>query len=176
MTPLANLDRIQREMPSDSAGNAPKKSIDKTLMKKLAKQKAKEKVKYMNRRKQKQAERDGVPKEVVVAEAPSTEAPAPSWEKKSAEEEAIQYLQEFGTDGWKFKKVRQTWLLQHTYDREKITDDVFALLLDYLDGLKGMCRTKTFEEAEGIVKSKEEEGKEEPRYERALKVVQALSQ
>ena len=55
-------------------------------------------------------------------------------------------------------------------------EEVFTpLLLPYLEGLKGVSRTKTFEEAEAIVKANEDGGND-PRYERALKVLEALAQ
>ena len=39
--------------------------------------------------------------------------------------------------------------------------------------MQGVSRTKTFEEAEAIVKSVETDDKEDTRYDRALKVVEA---
>merc|ERR1712086_492130 len=70
-----------------------------------------------------------------VAEDDEPEAPKES----KAKNEAIAYLASFGFDGWKFKKVRQTWLLQHIYDGAKLEDRHFPQLLLYLAGLKVPC-------------------------------------
>jgi hypothetical protein len=61
--------------------------------------------------------------------------------------------------------------------QEELPDKVFSpLLLPYLEGLKGVSRDKTFEEAENIVKESEDAEKEDPRYNRAMKVVETLAQ
>lgn len=49
---------------------------------------------------------------------------------------------------WNFRKVRQVWLLQNMFDQEKIPDEDFSILLKYLEGLKGVAKEKTIEEAE----------------------------
>ena len=77
-----------------------KNSIDKTLMKKLAKKDAKQKVKYMKQRKAMQAERDGKDESAGADDAapealaePVTTGDENQWDKKSAQQEAISYLQ-----------------------------------------------------------------------------------
>ena len=52
---------------------------------------------------------------------------------------------------WKFQKVRQVWLLQHMYDTELVTEPTFAIMIEYLGGLKGAGRTATLEEAEKVL-------------------------
>eukprot|EP00656_Telonema_subtile_P004442 TRINITY_DN12021_c0_g1_i1.p1 TRINITY_DN12021_c0_g1~~TRINITY_DN12021_c0_g1_i1.p1 ORF type:complete len:188 (+),score=39.62 TRINITY_DN12021_c0_g1_i1:195-758(+) len=109
----------------------------------------------------------------------SEAAPEPA-EPSTACREAIAYLQAFGYDGWKFKKVRQTWLLQHIYDKTQLEDKHFPMLLKYLAGLKGVSRTKTLEEAQAIVKTHEEDedgpvAKEDSKHERAMQIVGAVS-
>ncbi|CAO3689489.1 unnamed protein product [Umbelopsis vinacea] len=65
---------------------------------------------------------------------------------------AIEYLRAWKSDpqSWKFQKVRQTWLLANIYDDIKIKDEDFAILLDYLQELKGKARQTTIEEATQI--------------------------
>ena len=59
--------------------------------------------------------------------------------------------------------------------QEQMPDDVFSpLLITYLEGLKGVSRTKTLEEAKEIVKAVEQEDSQDTRYDRAIKVVTSL--
>uniref|UniRef100_UPI00398E862E uncharacterized protein C7orf50 homolog isoform X2 n=1 Tax=Pristiophorus japonicus TaxID=55135 RepID=UPI00398E862E len=53
---------------------------------------------------------------------------------------------------WRFQKTRQTWLLQHMYDCDKISAKHFTQLLGYLDGLKGNARELTIQKAEALIK------------------------
>ena len=39
---------------------------------------------------------------------------------------------------WKFKKVRDAYLLQHKYDPTKLPKKEFKIFLDYIDGMKGL--------------------------------------
>ncbi|XP_014663190.1 PREDICTED: uncharacterized protein C7orf50 homolog [Priapulus caudatus] len=72
---------------------------------------------------------------------------------------AIEYLKSFTSDKakWKFCKVRQIWLLQHMYDVDKLSGSDFALLLEYLEDLKGQARSRTAEEAETMLRSLDQE-------------------
>ncbi|KAI9281751.1 hypothetical protein BC943DRAFT_329508 [Umbelopsis sp. AD052] len=65
---------------------------------------------------------------------------------------AIDYLRTWKSDrsGWKFQKVRQIWLLANMYDEVKISDEDFAILLEYVQDLKGKARQVTIEEATQI--------------------------
>ena len=38
---------------------------------------------------------------------------------------------------WKFNKNTQSWLIRHMYEPDKVTKHSFAILLEYLHGLKG---------------------------------------
>ncbi|XP_006894383.1 PREDICTED: uncharacterized protein C7orf50-like [Elephantulus edwardii] len=49
---------------------------------------------------------------------------------------------------WKFQKTRQTWLLVHMYNPDKVPDEHFPTLLAYLEGLKGQARELTVQKAE----------------------------
>lgn len=40
-------------------------------------------------------------------------------------------------DAWKFNKNTQSWLIRHMYEANKVSKSTFALLLEYLEGLKG---------------------------------------
>ncbi|KAM4697523.1 protein cholesin [Rhinophrynus dorsalis] len=74
--------------------------------------------------------------------------------KPSACDLALQYLTSWSKkqDEWKFQKTRQTWLLMHMYDTEKVPDEYFKILLDYLGGLKGSARDTTVQKAEALMK------------------------
>ncbi|KAJ2961257.1 hypothetical protein NQZ79_g3500 [Umbelopsis isabellina] len=65
---------------------------------------------------------------------------------------SVEYLRAWKSDrsSWKFQKVRQTWLLSNLYDEIKIGDEDFAILLEYLQELKGKARQTTIEEATQI--------------------------
>ncbi|XP_070783099.1 uncharacterized protein C7orf50 homolog [Enoplosus armatus] len=97
-----------------------------------------------------------------------------------APQQALDYLTcwaETRTE-WKFQKTRQTWLLQHMFDSEKIPDEKFSLLLQYLEGLRGAAKDTTVQKALALV---EESGKApedtvvQQRAHRAREVIQLLS-
>ncbi|MED6269011.1 hypothetical protein CHARACLAT_028595, partial [Characodon lateralis] len=79
---------------------------------------------------------------------------------------------------WKFQKSRQTWLLQNMYDSEKIPDETFVVLLQYLEGLWGKAKETTVLKALMLV---EESGKApkdiavQQRAQRAREVIQLFS-
>lgn len=52
---------------------------------------------------------------------------------------------------WRFQKTRQTWLLLHMYDHDKVPDEHFSTLLAYLEGLKGRARELTVQKAEALM-------------------------
>ncbi|CAH2307233.1 Hypothetical predicted protein [Pelobates cultripes] len=74
--------------------------------------------------------------------------------KPSVCELSLQYLKSWSEKrkDWKFQKTRQIWLLQNMYDQEKISDDYFPILLEYLEGLKGSARDTTVKQAEDLMK------------------------
>ncbi|XP_072311816.1 protein cholesin [Eucyclogobius newberryi] len=78
---------------------------------------------------------------------------------------------------WKFQKTRQTWLLQHMFDSEKVSDDKFAVLLQYLEGLQGAAKDTTIQKALGLVQHSGEAPNTDvqQRAHRAREVVQLLS-
>ncbi|XP_018091867.1 uncharacterized protein C7orf50 homolog isoform X2 [Xenopus laevis] len=74
--------------------------------------------------------------------------------KPSGCELALQYLKSWSKkhEEWKFQKTRQTWLLLHMYDPEKVPDKYFKILLDYIAGLQGRARDTTVQKAEALMK------------------------
>uniref|UniRef100_A0A803YE19 WKF domain-containing protein n=1 Tax=Meleagris gallopavo TaxID=9103 RepID=A0A803YE19_MELGA len=80
---------------------------------------------------------------------------------------------------WKFQKTRQTWLLSHMYEKEKVPDEHFTILLDYLQGLKGSARDTTVQKAEALMQELDGSDAEDPtvmeKCERIRQVLQLLS-
>lgn len=60
-----------------------------------------------------------------------------AWVKKDSED-----TDKFGPEGqkWQFSRATQRWLLTHAFEQAKVDKDTFALLLKYLDGLRGAAR------------------------------------
>ncbi|CAM4620638.1 unnamed protein product [Caretta caretta] len=84
--------------------------------------------------------------------------------KPSGAELALEYLTSWSKKPkeWKFQKTRQTWLLLHMYDKEKVPDEYFSILLDYLEGLKGSARDVTMQKAEALMKEYDNSDTEDP--------------
>ncbi|XP_065416120.1 uncharacterized protein C7orf50 homolog isoform X2 [Chrysemys picta bellii] len=101
--------------------------------------------------------------------------------KPSGAELALEYLTSWSKNPkeWKFQKTRQTWLLWHMYEKEKVPDEYFSILLDYLEGLKGSARDVTMQKAEALMKEYDNSDTEDPdlleKCERIRKVLQLLS-
>ncbi|XP_042636897.1 uncharacterized protein C7orf50 homolog [Orycteropus afer afer] len=81
---------------------------------------------------------------------PATPAPATPVPASSGATLALDYLSGWAQkhQKWKFQKTRQTWLLVHMYDSNKVPDEYFPTLLAYLEGLKGQARELTVQKAE----------------------------
>ncbi|XP_025909955.1 uncharacterized protein C7orf50 homolog isoform X2 [Nothoprocta perdicaria] len=109
--------------------------------------------------------------------SPKKEVP----QKPSGSELALAYLTSWSEkpEEWKFQKTRQTWLLLHMYDKEKVPDEYFSILLDYLQGLKGSARDVTVQKAEALMKELDDSDAEaaglEEKSERIRQVLQLLS-
>lgn len=101
--------------------------------------------------------------------------------KLSGPELALAYLTSWSENPkeWKFQKTRQTWLLSHMYEKEKVPDEYFTILLDYLQGLKGSARDTTVQKAEALMQELDGSDAEDPavmeRCERIRQVLQLLS-
>ncbi|XP_051789641.1 uncharacterized protein C7orf50 homolog isoform X2 [Erpetoichthys calabaricus] len=91
-----------------------------------------------------------------------------------AAELALQYLRCWyeNRQVWKFQKTRQTWLLQNMYDKQKVPDEDFAVLLEYLEGLQGSARATTVSKAESVVRDHDDS---EEMTDRARQIIQLLS-
>lgn len=78
--------------------------------------------------------------------------------KPSAAVLALEYLQGWARkqESWRFQKTRQTWLLLHMYDEDKVPEEHFGTLLDYLEGLKGSARELTVQKAEALMQKLDE--------------------
>ncbi|XP_074775007.1 protein cholesin isoform X2 [Athene noctua] len=102
-------------------------------------------------------------------------------QKQSGSERALAYLTSWSEnrEEWKFQKTRQTWLLLHMYDKEKVPDKYFTILLDYLQGLQGGARDITVQKAEAFMKEFDGSDAEDPnlleKCERIRQVLQLLS-
>ncbi|XP_042336567.1 uncharacterized protein C7orf50 homolog isoform X2 [Sceloporus undulatus] len=101
--------------------------------------------------------------------------------KPSGLELALNYLTNWSESPreWKFQKTRQTWLLLHMYDKEKVPDSYFSILLRYLEGLQGNARETTVQKAEALMKEYDKSETEDAslleKCERIRKVLQLLS-
>lgn len=97
-----------------------------------------------------------------------------------APQQALDYLTCWAQNRkeWKFQKTRQTWLLQHIFDSEKIPDEKFPVLLQYVEGLRGGARDTTVQKALALVEESgqaPEDGTVQQRAQRAREVIQLLS-
>ncbi|XP_066497002.1 uncharacterized protein C7orf50 homolog [Tiliqua scincoides] len=101
--------------------------------------------------------------------------------KPSGSELALEYLTSWSKNPkeWKFQKARQTWLLLHMYDKVKVPDKYFSILLRYLEGLQGSARHMTVQKAEDFMQKCDGLETEDPalveKCERVRKVLQLLS-
>ncbi|KAJ8245770.1 hypothetical protein GJAV_G00260130 [Gymnothorax javanicus] len=126
------------------------------------------KMKKKRKKEEKRRAREGG-KDAVTAEAPSAAQRAldylSCWWERRAE--------------WRFQKTRQTWLLQHMFDAEKVPDQSFNTLLLYLEGLRGVARDTSVQKAEALLRQLEGGGAEEQeallRGHRAKEVIQILA-
>ncbi|XP_003278725.1 uncharacterized protein C7orf50 homolog [Nomascus leucogenys] len=75
---------------------------------------------------------------------------------------------------WRFQKTRQTWLLLHMYDSDKVPDEHFSTLLAYLEGLQGRARELTVQKAEALMRELDEEGSDPSLPGRAQRIRQVL--
>lgn len=102
-------------------------------------------------------------------------------DQSKAAERALEYLSCWSErrSEWRFKKIRQTWLLQNMYDSETVPDVSFSIMLSYLENLRGAARDITIQKAEAIIKEDKGDSSqstdEQKRIQRALEVVRLLS-
>jgi len=75
---------------------------------------------------------------------------SPALQKKRA----LDYLKSWhGKDEhWKYHKKRNAWLIRNMYKRVQVSDENFALLLEYLETFTEDVRDRVIMHAEGIIK------------------------
>ncbi|XP_011885118.1 PREDICTED: uncharacterized protein C7orf50 homolog isoform X2 [Cercocebus atys] len=100
--------------------------------------------------------------------------------RRSGAELALDYLCAWAQKhkSWRFQKTRQTWLLLHMYDRDKVPDEHFSTMLAYLEGLQGRARELTVQKAEALMRELDEEDPDPllpGRVQRIRQVLQLLS-
>ncbi|XP_012494365.1 PREDICTED: uncharacterized protein C7orf50 homolog [Propithecus coquereli] len=103
--------------------------------------------------------------------------------RRSGAELALAYLCGWAQKhkDWRFQKTRQTWLLLHMYDSDKVPNEHFPSLLDYLEGLQGRARELTVQKAEALMLELDEAGAGGPdplllgKAQRVRQVLQLLS-
>jgi len=68
----------------------------------------------------------------------------------------LEYLETWKTSRgeWRFKKVRQTFLLQHAYNPVLLPKDSFETFIDYLAGLEGLAKDTTLKKAKEVLEAK----------------------
>ncbi|KAF4139400.1 Uncharacterized conserved protein (DUF2373) [Phytophthora infestans] len=93
---------------------------------------------------------------------------------------------------WKFKTIKQQWILQWMYEADVVPKSMFAIVLEYLNGIQGAARKRVMDSAQDIIdigvpaKEDEEAAAEEKekmlsiklarrRYKRALQVAELLA-
>jgi hypothetical protein len=92
------------------------------------------------------------------------EAQANKPEGTGAGPQALAYLAEWARrseGGWKFNKTRQTYLLKHWPNRDRIPGDEFKQLLAYMLSLPAGGRQRTIEQARGVAEEAERQDREE---------------
>uniref|UniRef100_A0A8D2DRN7 Chromosome 7 open reading frame 50 n=1 Tax=Sciurus vulgaris TaxID=55149 RepID=A0A8D2DRN7_SCIVU len=96
--------------------------------------------------------------------------------RRSGAELALDYLCGWAQKhkNWRFQKTRQTWLLLHMYDSDKVPDEHFSTLLAYLEGLKGRARELTVQKAEALIQELDEAGTETAPLGKAQRLRQVL--
>ncbi|KAM5213605.1 protein cholesin isoform 5-T6 [Hipposideros larvatus] len=117
-----------------------------------------------------------------LREAGLTTAQSPP-AKRSGAQLALDYLCGWAKnhENWRFQKTRQTWLLTHMYDGDKVPEEQFPILLAYLEGLKGRARELTVQKAEALMRELDESGASGPdsllldKTQRVRQVLQLLS-
>lgn len=146
ITPAEETPRVSEARPGKEAASpvvqeaSPELSPEerRVLERKLKKERKKEEKKRL--------------REAGIAAAQTAKVQTPP-AKASAAVLALEYLQGWAQkqESWRFQKTRQTWLLLHMYDEDKVPEEHFSTLLDYLEGLKGSARELTVQKAETLM-------------------------
>ena len=87
---------------------------------------------------------------------------------------ALEYLRLWKTarEAWRFKKVRQTFLLQHAFDPVQLPKEDFDSFIEYISGLEGSAKDVTVKKAQAML---ELEGKAPQAEPEIVKTISHLS-
>ncbi|XP_072763568.1 uncharacterized protein [Anoplolepis gracilipes] len=104
--------------------------------------------------------------------------------KKNAIQKALNYISmwKHSRNEWKFKKLKQRWLMKNLLDENSISDTDFPLVLEYFESCEGMARKVLLRKAMDIIKKAEENNDEKIKneitksiaYKRARQLLQIL--
>ncbi|XP_053220521.1 uncharacterized protein C7orf50 homolog isoform X2 [Podarcis raffonei] len=159
--PKLKKQNLEEKKPEEDTDEELSPEEKRTLERKLKKERKKEEKRLMREK-------------GIVVKKVEPKKPSPS-------ELALNYLTSWSESPkeWKFQKTRQTWLLLHMYEKDKVPDEYFSILLRYLEGLQGSARDVTVQKAEAVMKeydnSEREDSSQLEKCERIRKVLQLLS-
>ncbi|XP_033121539.1 uncharacterized protein C7orf50 homolog [Anneissia japonica] len=136
---------------------------DKNKKKKERKRKAIEELKDNDKQERTNIQQKSKKKKKKKSTKPIAETAEEEAVESRAKQLAIQYLQQWKhfRNVWSFQKVRQVWLLRNMYDVDMVDDEVFEILIEYLEPLKGMAKTTTLQKAEQLLKDQEQSDSEQ---------------
>ncbi|CAH1273174.1 C7orf50 [Branchiostoma lanceolatum] len=140
--------KVEMETPGEDTGE------EQEEQEQLSPEEARKMERKMKKLRKKEAKKSALPQEPVKEEE----------KKESVAHLGSVYLQTWKSDrpSWVFRKVRQVWLLRNMYNTDKVSDEDFPILLEYLTGLQGKGRETTVAEAEKLLQAQEhKEGEEE---------------
>merc|ERR1711976_5737 len=141
-------DLIDKPVIESQNKKGPKIIIAKSKKQKEEETKSKPSKKLNKRRKKKLQQ--GLPIEETVHET-------------KGQSKALQYLKTWHTDrdNWKFEKCRQIWLLHNAYDKSRVPEDLFPVLLRYMESIKGGMRNMALDIANKKLKTEENDKSDE---------------
>lgn len=99
------------------------------------------------------------------------------------QEKCLNYLSQwkYNRNEWKFEKLRQVWLINHMFDLDRLPDQFFDTLVDYLSKSEGKSREivikqalKVIEHYESLPPQMHEDESYKVKYQRARTVIQFL--
>ena len=171
---------VDKPILSNSEKKGPKIIIAKS--KKEKEETENKPAKKLNKRRRKKIQQ-GLPVEDTIHET-------------KGQAKALQYLKTWNEDkdNWKFEKCRQIWLLHNAYEKTKVSDVLFPVLLSYMESIKGGMRNLALdiankklameekveneeneEENKAVKQVKEKQIVTEAEKERAKQVIEMLS-
>lgn len=96
------------------------------------------------------------------------------------QEKCLNYLSKWkhAFNEWKFEKLRQIWLQQNLFDRNKIPDEFWDTVIDYMKNASGQVREILCKEALKIIENENNDDQEDYKYrlKRARDIIQHLKE